>query len=46
MVATFLHAAGPETLEKYERFIWDEPVDKHKLNKVIDKFDQNYEEKT
>ena len=45
-VATFLHVVGPEILEKYEGFIWDEPEDKYKLNKVIEKFDQDYEEKT
>ena len=45
-VATFLHVAGPEIFEKYEGFIWDEPEDKYKLNKVIEKFDQDYEEKT
>ena len=45
-VATFLHVAGPEILEKYEGFLWDQPEDKLILQKIIEKFDQDYEERT
>ena len=44
-VATFLHVAGTEIMEKYNGFLWDEPEDKYKLEKIILKFDQDYKEK-
>ena len=38
--ATFLHIAGPEALEVYNTFTWDDNHDKSKVNKIIEKFDQ------
>ena len=37
--ATFLHAAGPEALEVYNTFTWDDDNDKSKVNKIIENFD-------
>ena len=37
--ATFLHVAGPEALEVYNTFTWDDDDDKSKVNKIIKKFD-------
>ena len=45
-VATFLHVAGDEALQKYEGFLWENSDDKLKIQKVIEKFDEDYEEKT
>ena len=38
--ATFLHVAGPEALEVYNTFTWDEDNDKSKVDKISEKFDQ------
>ena len=38
--ATFLHVAGPEALEVYNTFTWDDDDDKSKVNKITEKFDQ------
>ena len=38
--ATFLHIAGPEALEVYNTFTWDDNNDKSKVHKIIEKFDQ------
>ena len=38
--ASFLHVAGPEALEVYNIFTWDDTDNKNKVDKIIEKFDQ------
>ena len=38
-VATFLHIAGPDAIEKYKGFRFDSEEDKLKIQVVIEKFD-------
>ena len=38
--ATFLRVAGPEALEVYNTFTWDEDNDMSKVDKITEKFDQ------
>jgi len=45
-VSTFLHIAGDEAIEKYEGFLWNNPEDKYSLEKIFEKFDEDYNENT
>ena len=45
-VATFLHVAGQDALEKYNTFSWQSIDDKLIMTKVIDKFTEECSEKT
>ena len=38
--ATFLRVAGPEALEVYNTFTWDNDDDKSKVDEISEKFDQ------
>ena len=38
--ATFLHVVGPEALEIYNTFTWDNADDKNKVDKIVETFDQ------
>ena len=40
-LATFLHIGGPEAVEKYNTFSWNNEEDKNNLQKVIEKFDND-----
>lgn len=40
-LATFLHVAGPDALEKYTSFLFNNPEDRVNLNEVIKKFDND-----
>lgn len=40
-VATFLHVAGPDAIEKYNGFSFQTAEDKMKIDKVIEKFDND-----
>ena len=44
-VATFLHIAGHDALEKYNGFNWNEGQDKNKIVDVIKKFDEDCQQK-
>ena len=37
--ATLLHVAGPEALEVYNTFTWEDEGDKKKVNKILEKFE-------
>ena len=45
-VATFLHVAGEKSMEKYEGFLWENEDDKNNLNKIIEKFDEDFNERS
>ena len=45
-VATFLHVAGKDALEKYNGFNWELPQDKLVMAKVLSKFDDDCNMKT
>ena len=45
-VATFLHVAGQDALEKYNGFVWESPEDKLKIETVIKKFDEDCKKST
>jgi len=45
-VATFLHVAGPNALEKYNGFIFENNEDKLKMDVIIEKFDADCLSKT
>ena len=38
--ASFFHVAGPEALEVYNTFTWDNADNKNKVDKIIEKLDQ------
>ena len=40
-VATFLHVAGAEAVERYNSFSWENEEDRNILSKVIDKFESD-----
>ena len=42
-MATFLHVAEEEAMEKYEGFLWENEDDKN-LNKMIEKIDEDFNE--
>ena len=44
-VATFLHVAGSEAVEKYNGFNWNEGQDKNKMKDVLEKFDEDCKQK-
>ena len=44
-VATFLHVAGSEAVEKYNGFTWNEGQDKNKMKDVLEKFDKDCKQK-
>ena len=47
-MATFLHGAGKEAMEKYEGFLWENEDDKNNLNKIIiiEKFDEDFNKRS
>ena len=45
-VATFLHVAGTDAIEKYNAFSWDEEGDQNRISKVIEKFDKDCQSTT
>ena len=46
LVATFLHVAGKDALDRYNGFIWKENADKSILQTIIAKFDEDCTKKT
>lgn len=40
-LATFLHVAGQDAIEKYNSFQWEAEDDKNMINKVIEKFEMD-----
>ena len=38
-LATFLHVAGPDALDKYNGFLFESEEDKANIEKVLEKFD-------
>ena len=40
------HVAGEEAMEKYEGFLWENEDDKNNLNKIIENFDEDSNERS